>query len=103
MIPIAALLLYIPIKISQHTIKYVKRRSTVKLSVSRGRLSRHFHPSRRIVPYPRYKTLHYLAWKPLGKYGFSIIWPEVFPKTGIFTPCPRVFPSRPSAKAFAFS
>ena len=34
-------------------VKDVRRRATVKQSVSQGRPSRHFHLSRRIVPYPR--------------------------------------------------
>ena len=72
-------------------------------AVSQGRLSRHFHPSRRTVAYPR-KNASYFVWKLLlfgehlgapcflfSLYVFSIIWPGVFRNTGFFTPRPRVF------------
>ncbi|CAN0463936.1 unnamed protein product, partial [Laminaria digitata] len=40
-------------------------RQTVSQSVSQGRLSRHFHPSRRIVPPLRKKNASLFVWKPL--------------------------------------
>ena len=51
-----------------------------------GRLSRHFHPSSRIIPIPGRKTPQYLC-----------------AYAGIFTPYPRIFPSRLSDKALALT
>ena len=55
--------------------------------VSQGRLSRRFHPSGRIVPYPRKKKNASLFGNPyflFSLYGFSITWPGVFQNTGDF-------------------
>ncbi|CAN0419448.1 unnamed protein product [Laminaria digitata] len=70
---------------------------------SQGRLPRHFHPSRRIVPYPRKKNASLLVRKPpLFVLALRVLNDKTrsFDNTGVFTSCPRVFPLRLSVKAF---